>query len=76
MEVGIFEAKTHLSDLVERAGQGETITVTKRGKPVARIVPIEEPAKSVQQVIDEIRAARPSGGAGFDIRAAIEEGRE
>lgn len=75
MEVGIFEAKTHFSDLVERAGRGEEITVTKRGKPVARIVPIEEPAKSVQEVVDEIRASRVNLGPDIDLRAMIAEGR-
>jgi len=37
--VGLFEAKTHLSELVTRAEAGETITITRHGRPVARIVP-------------------------------------
>jgi len=37
--VGLFEAKTHLSDLVARAFAGETITITKHGRAVARLVP-------------------------------------
>jgi prevent-host-death family protein len=40
--VGIFEAKTHFSALVNDVEGGETIVVTKNGKPVARIVPIAE----------------------------------
>jgi prevent-host-death family protein len=40
--VGIFEAKTHFSALVTEVEAGETIVVTKKGKPVARIVPIAE----------------------------------
>jgi prevent-host-death family protein len=40
--VGIFEAKTHFSALVTEVEAGETIVVTKKGKPVARIVPIGE----------------------------------
>jgi prevent-host-death family protein len=39
--VGIFEAKTHLSALVEDVARGETVVVTKNGIPVARIVPVE-----------------------------------
>jgi antitoxin (DNA-binding transcriptional repressor) of toxin-antitoxin stability system len=35
--LGIQEVKAHLSELVERAGRGEEIVVTKRGKPVATI---------------------------------------
>ena len=37
--VGSFEAKTHLPQLLERAAKGEEFTITKRGKPVARLVP-------------------------------------
>jgi len=38
-EVGAFEAKTHLSELLEQVSQGEEILITRRGKPVARLVP-------------------------------------
>lgn len=38
--VGAFEAKTHFSELLERAEAGEEITITRRGKPVARMIPI------------------------------------
>jgi prevent-host-death family protein len=41
--VGLFEAKTHLSALVDAVAGGETIELTKNGKPVARLVPIERP---------------------------------
>jgi prevent-host-death family protein len=40
-QVGAFEAKTHLPALLERVAQGETITITRHGKPVARLVPVE-----------------------------------
>ena len=39
--VGAFEAKTHFSQLIERAMHGEVIFITRRGKPVAKIVPVE-----------------------------------
>ena len=39
MTVGIFEAKQKLSELVERASQGEEIVITRHGRPVARLVP-------------------------------------
>lgn len=38
-EVGAFEAKTHFSKLLDRAAKGEAITITHRGKPVARLIP-------------------------------------
>jgi prevent-host-death family protein len=47
-EVGAFEAKTHLSELLAAVEAGARVTITRRGKPVARLVPIE----------DDIRAQR------------------
>lgn len=44
-EVGILEAKTHLSRLVERAERGEEIVLTRHGRPVARLAPLR-PAPS------------------------------
>jgi prevent-host-death family protein len=38
--VGSFEAKTHLPQLLERVARGEEFTITKHGKPVARLVPV------------------------------------
>jgi prevent-host-death family protein len=38
--VGAFEAKTHFSELLMRASKGEEILITKRGKPLARLVPV------------------------------------
>jgi prevent-host-death family protein len=44
MEIGAFEAKNRLSSLLERAERGEEIVITRRGKPVARLVPVRESA--------------------------------
>lgn len=38
-EIGAFEAKTHLSELLAAAEAGETVLITRRGAPVARLVP-------------------------------------
>ena len=43
--VGIAEAKAHLSELVDSVISGETITITRRGKPVAEIVGKDLPGK-------------------------------
>ncbi len=39
--VGTFEAKTHLTRLLERVARGERILITNRGRPVAMLVPPE-----------------------------------
>lgn len=44
-QVNIYDAKTHLSELVERAAAGEEIVIARAGKPRARLVPLPaEPA--------------------------------
>jgi prevent-host-death family protein len=39
--VSLYEAKTHLSRLVERAAEGDEIIISKSGRPRARLVPLE-----------------------------------
>ena len=75
--VGLFDAKTHLSALVERVAQGEEITITKHGVPVALLVPAanrrkEDPRKVAERIRALRRGARLEGAT---IRQLIEEGR-
>lgn len=39
-QIGAFEAKTHLSHLLERVAQGERFVITRHGKPVAELQPV------------------------------------
>jgi prevent-host-death family protein len=65
--VSLYEAKTHLSSLVERAADGEEIVIAKSGKPKARLVPMDdvrpmrEPGRGSGQwqVADDFDAALP-----------------
>lgn len=57
--VGAYEAKTHLAQLLEEAARGVTITITRRGRPVARLVPIEDDQQTrARQAVEEIKALR------------------
>ena len=57
--VGAFEAKTHLSRLLDAAEKGEVITITKRGKPVARLVPpATEGRRRAARAVANLRALR------------------
>lgn len=75
--VGSYEAKTQLPRLLERVVQGEQITITKHGVPVARLVPIPVPDRMSRQ--DAIAEMRTFGQThrlnGLSLRAMIEEGR-
>ena len=42
--VNIQEAKTQLSTLVDRAAHGETVIISKAGKPMAKLVPLDQPS--------------------------------
>lgn len=44
-QVSVHEAKTHLSRLLERVHAGAEITISKNGKPFARLCPLEAPAE-------------------------------
>jgi len=38
--IGAYEARTHLAQLLDRVARGESLTITRHGKPVARLVPV------------------------------------
>ena len=55
--VNIHEAKTHLSRLLERARLGEEVVIAKAGRPIARLIPIEQPGL----VVDAVRSVMGRG---------------
>ena len=44
-EIGAFEAKTHLSKLLQKVRQGKSFTITHRGRPLAELRPVTQPKK-------------------------------
>jgi prevent-host-death family protein len=75
--VGAYEAKTHLPKLLERVAEGERITITKHGVPVAVLEPYDrEKNVDVREVIQSLRDFREGKRLeGLTIRDMIEEGR-
>ena len=75
--IGSFEAKTLLSALLDRVAKGESIEITRRGVPVARLVPAgvgkTQDLKKVAQDMRELR--KGSRLRGLSIRDLINEGR-
>lgn len=78
-EAGVFEAKNKLTALLDLVEQGEEITITRRGKPVARLVPFDagvDRAKGLAAAkrIMALRQGVTLGGT-VTIRELIDEGR-
>ena len=75
--IGAYEAKTHLPRLLKEVAAGESITITKHGVPVARLVPAEdERVQTADELIAELREFRRTHKLGdVTIRELIEEGR-
>jgi prevent-host-death family protein len=74
MDVGAFEAKTHLSDLLDRVEQGEEIVITRRGRPVARLVAAG--SQQAEAAVSRLRALRQTATlGGLDWRELRDAGR-
>ena len=74
--VGSYEAKTHLSRLLDRVAKGEQITIAKHGVPVAKLVPVGTSSKlDKKAAIEAMKAFGKGRSLGIPIRQAIEEGR-
>lgn len=76
MEVGRFEAKQKLSELVKRASLGEEVVITRRGRKLARLVSMPaHRSRTLKAIFDSIREARIKLPKGMTIKDLIEEGR-
>lgn len=75
--VGSFQAKTHFSSLLQRASNGEVIEITRRGVPVARLVPIaREGTRTRKQAIEQMLTFNKGRKLGtLTIKQLIETGR-
>jgi prevent-host-death family protein len=71
-------ARSHLSRLLAQVGDGESVTITRRGVPVARLVPVSAGrAMSPREAITALRAFRQGKTlGGLPVRDLIEEGRQ
>ncbi len=76
VEVGIFEAKTHLSALLEKVSQEQEVLITKRGEPIARLVPAQRSDRTqVAATIDTLLEFRKGMKLdGLDWQALRDEG--
>lgn len=68
--IGLFEAKTHLSEYVARAEAGEEVIITRHNKPVAKIVPLAAEAPVVQDIAPFVQRTYSTGVPLVDLTQA------
>jgi prevent-host-death family protein len=76
--VGAFEAKTHLSQLLDRVERGETIAITRHGEPAALLVPARPAAGKLShaEIVAGMRELRGRVKPGkITVREMIDDGR-
>ena len=76
--VGAYEAKTHLSELLEKVEAGEEIVITKHGAPVAKLVPVKKEASAEERAAAIKRIQKLSAHlslTGLKVRDLIADGR-
>jgi prevent-host-death family protein len=78
--IGLFEAKTHLSELVARAERGEEVVITRHNKPVAKLVPMSRAATRNklhrrERALAALQQFEPIPVSGLSIDELIDSGR-
>ena len=80
-KIGLFEAKTRLSELVRLVKTGESFIITQRGVPAAKLTPIlHKERRDPRRIAEAVRRLREmpkiEGVSHEELRSWIEEGRE
>jgi len=77
-EIGAFEAKTRLPQLLRRVEAGERFVITRHGRPLAELVPFQpRDSRKVQSAIDALKEfQRTHSLGGLSVRQMIEEARK
>ncbi len=78
--MGFYEARTHLSELLDHVAKGRKILITRRGRPAALLgPPPKQDQRDVRHIVQEMLAFRecqgPTLGGQVTIRELIDEGR-
>jgi prevent-host-death family protein len=77
--IGAYEAKVHFSQILEQVTGGIPYIITKRGKPIVKLVPVDEGEVSFKELAAKAKLVRDriKAAAGtIDVRAYINEGRK
>jgi prevent-host-death family protein len=75
-DIGAYEAKTHLPALLERVARGERFTITKHGRPIARLVPVERTSPDRRrEAIERLKVFREGQTLDVPVKQLINQGR-
>jgi len=76
LEVGAYEAKTHLPKLLERVERGERIVITRHGRPIAELVPVagRDTARIATAIADIRSLRRALAKRGVALRGILRKG--
>ncbi len=74
--INLADAKAHLSELVDRVEAGDSIDITRRGKPVARLTAVARPRKAIDAaLLRSLTSAMPSQSQGAaDLVRSMRDG--
>jgi prevent-host-death family protein len=76
-EIGAFDAKTRLSEILRKVGEGERFTITNRGKPVANLVPVGPDRSRAKAAVEALlKFPKIEGISGDTVLEWIREGRK
>ena len=76
IEIGAFEAKNRLSELLRAAEAGRSIVITRRGRPVARLIPAaDDQSKDLVELKAAFQTLRSEIDGTVDVRELVERGR-
>jgi prevent-host-death family protein len=75
-DIGAYEAKTHLPALLERVARGEQTKITKHGRPIARLVPVEHVGPDRRrEAIERLKRFREGQTLDVPVKQLSTEGR-
>lgn len=74
--INLADAKTHLSELIDRVEAGDSIEITRRGKPVARLIAVARPRKRIDAaLLQSLTATKPrSSQSAADLVRSMRDG--
>ena len=75
IEIGAFEAKNRLSELLRGTEAGRSFVITRRGRAVARLVPAEQTSNDLHALHDAFVEFRSGIEGTMNVRELVEEGR-